>query len=140
VEEEEAKKRAEQIIRMVDLDAHRDYLAKELSSGLRKRLGIGLSLIRSGEIYLLDEPFNGLDAESVQRVQQAITFLREKGRILFVASHVYYAIQPVCTQVVELDKGLMRKVTTRAGTDQRIEELAGQFSLKKQLRELYWIE
>jgi ABC-type multidrug transport system ATPase subunit len=124
----------------MDLISHKDYRADELSSGLKKRLGIGLTLVREADVYLLDEPFNGLDAESVQTVQNAIAFISDRQKILLVASHVFYAVEPVCTKVIVLGGGGVRGVGWGIGNGQYFQTLSARISGGSIFTELYWLE
>lgn len=83
----EAAGRAGQVIDLLELDSHRDYRGDELSSGLRKRLGIGLGIVRDAEVFLFDEPYSSLDSEAAAVFDGVLRALKRKGRIVVVAAH-----------------------------------------------------
>ena len=83
----EASKRADHIISLLNLEKHRDYRAEELSAGLRKKLGIGLGLIRNAEIYLFDEPFSSLDVYSASDLSRLLGILKRRGRTVILSTH-----------------------------------------------------
>jgi ABC-type multidrug transport system ATPase subunit len=69
------------------LEAVRDRRAGALSLGFRRRAGLARTLVKSPDLLLLDEPWNGLDAESSQRLGERLRRLRDDGVTAIVASH-----------------------------------------------------
>lgn len=63
---------------------------RALSGGERKRLGIARALLTDSPVWLLDEPFEGLDAQSIEQLVDLIT-LQAEHRLILVASHLYPA-------------------------------------------------
>lgn len=79
------------------------------SLGMRQRLGIAQALIDDPPILLLDEPLNGLDQSALQKTYDLILQMREKGKIIILASHHPEDIRRLCDEVFELASGQLIK-------------------------------
>jgi ABC-2 type transport system ATP-binding protein len=77
----------EGLIETFDLVEKRDTLFKNLSGGLKQRVGIAISLINDPEIVFLDEPTTGLDPKARRDVWDAIRSLKNKGKTVFLTTH-----------------------------------------------------
>ena len=71
----------------MDLQALANIPVRFLSTGQRKRASIARVLASKADIWLLDEPYNGLDSASCARLDQAITGRAASGGIVLVAAH-----------------------------------------------------
>lgn len=61
-----------------------DKFPDALSGGMRRRVAVGRALLYGGDIYLLDEPFTGLDPETKARVMQPFAALGKERLILLI--------------------------------------------------------
>jgi ABC-2 type transport system ATP-binding protein len=91
-------------------DANRRIRA--FSKGMRQRLGLAAALIHEPALVMLDEPLNGLDPSGRQLVKELILEERQKGRTVFLCSHVLADVEELCDRVVVLHGG----VVAREGT------------------------
>jgi heme exporter protein A len=71
----------------MDLQGLAQVPVRFLSTGQRKRASIARVLTSKADIWLLDEPYNGLDSASCARLDQAITAHTANGGIVLVAAH-----------------------------------------------------
>jgi heme exporter protein A len=71
----------------MDLQGLAKIPVRFLSTGQRKRASIARVLASKADIWLLDEPYNGLDSASCARLDQAITTQAASGGIILVAAH-----------------------------------------------------
>jgi ABC-type multidrug transport system ATPase subunit len=81
--------RSRRIIDLLELSKYRDYRGDELSSGLRKRLGIGLGIVRDADVFLFDEPYSSLDGQAMVVFSRIVATLKSRKRIVLVASHSF---------------------------------------------------
>ena len=65
----------------------RDRRARTLSQGFRRRVGLARALLGEPALLLLDEPWNGLDADSAATLSRLLESLRARGVAVLVASH-----------------------------------------------------
>lgn len=93
------------VIELLGLNKYRSYRSDELSAGLRKRLGIGLGIVREADVFLFDEPFNGLDIEGTAVLGRIFKVLKRKGRIVMVASHLFPLLNDLYNRVWSFSAG-----------------------------------
>ena len=74
-----------------------DVPVRYLSTGQRKRAGIARLLGQNADHWLLDEPLNGLDTESIGTVERLIAARRDAGGVVVVASHQSIAMPGAVT-------------------------------------------
>jgi ABC-2 type transport system ATP-binding protein len=86
-----------------------DDLIETYSTGMKKKLALLGVLKQDKQLFLLDEPFNGLDLETNKILELIITTLKEKGKTVFVSSHIINPLLTVCDQIHYLDKGKFAK-------------------------------
>lgn len=90
----------DKIIETLDLKDHRDTMFKDLSGGLKQRVGVSISLVNDPEIIFLDEPTTGLDPKARRDVWNAIKELKKRGKTVFLTTHymdeAYYLADRVC--------------------------------------------
>lgn len=83
---------------------------KKYSLGMRQRLAIAQAIMEQPSVFIMDEPFNGLDRASVAKVRQLFTALRDEGRTFLLVSHHASDIASLCDDVYEIDNGSVRPV------------------------------
>ena len=86
-----------------------DDLIETYSTGMKKKLALLGVLKQDKQLFLLDEPFNGLDIETNKILELIITTLKEKGKTVFVSSHIIDPLLTVCDQIHYLDSGKFTK-------------------------------
>jgi ABC-2 type transport system ATP-binding protein len=82
-----------------------DSLIETYSTGMKKKLALLGILKQDKPIYLLDEPFNGLDLETNKILELIICLLKEKGKTVFVSSHILEPLLSVCDSIHLLENG-----------------------------------
>ncbi len=85
----------------MDLQTLRDVPVRFLSTGQRKRASIARVLASNAGIWLLDEPYNGLDSASCARLDQAVTRHAASGGIILVAAHQHPSINVSLSLVLD---------------------------------------
>lgn len=82
-------------------------LIKELSTGMRKKAYINAVFQKNYDIYIFDEPFNGLDIESVYELRKIIMQLAE-NHIVFISSHLLESLKD-CACIFVLKENTLQK-------------------------------
>jgi ABC-2 type transport system ATP-binding protein len=82
----ERKKRREQYLGFSNLLPFVDRLVKDLSGGMKQKLGLACVLVHQPEVLLLDEPTNGVDPVSRQEFWEILTEMRREGMTIFVST------------------------------------------------------
>lgn len=78
---------------------------EDLSTGMRKKLAILCALAKDQELMLLDEPFNGLDMESVMVLHAVLKELRKKGKTILITSHILETLLENCDSIQTFAEG-----------------------------------
>jgi ABC-type multidrug transport system ATPase subunit len=79
---------------------------KTFSQGMKQRLGIACALVHDPDLIILDEPTNGLDPQGIADIRELILQLsREKGKTVFVSSHLLSEIEMIADSMLIIDKG-----------------------------------
>lgn len=86
-----------------------------LSKGTKQKVLITSALIHNPDIILLDEPLNGLDANSIFIFQDMIKVLSEKGKTIFYCSHLLDMIEKISTKLIIIENG---KIKLDSGTNE----------------------
>jgi ABC-2 type transport system ATP-binding protein len=89
----------------VGLAGRGDDLARELSQGMRQRLGLARCLLADPELLILDEPTNGLDPHGIHEIRGIVAALVGEGRTVLVSSHLLDEIEKTCQAAAVIDNG-----------------------------------
>lgn len=103
-----------QAIRLVGLDPESKKHVGKYSLGMRQRLGIAQAIMEDPDILLLDEPLSGLDNEGVADIRSLLLDLKEKGKLIVLASHSKEDIDILCDKVLRMDHGKIIAETSAA--------------------------
>lgn len=99
------RRRVDEVIDMVGLDAVASRRAGGYSLGMGRRLGIAGALLGYPAILMFDEPVNGLDLEGVRWVRGLARSLVAEGRTVFISSHLLTEMQLTADHLVVIGKG-----------------------------------
>ena len=78
---------------------------KKYSLGMRQKLAIAQALMEAPDIYLMDEPFNGVDKTSTAAIQKLFMELRAQGKTFLLVSHHPSDISSLCDDVYAIENG-----------------------------------
>ncbi len=115
-ERETRDERREYLLRLVLRDDHSRKPIHMLSSGVRRRLDIVLTICKPAGVYLFDEPFNGLDADWTRTFLGIVRSLSAAERTCVIASHAVDLLLPESNSLWELNRGqLVRTIRPDEG-------------------------
>lgn len=103
--------RVDEVIRMVGLNPEDKKAVGKYSLGMRQRLGIAQAIMENPNILILDEPFNGLDADGVREIHMLLQTLKSEGKIIILASHSALDISRACDFVYSMRNGKLELLT-----------------------------
>src|SRR3989449_5258223 len=94
------RRRAQELIKEVGLDADKKRVLKEYSKGMKQRIGLAQALINDPDLIILDEPTSGLDPIGCREVKDLILALARRGKTVILSSHLLSDVEDVCDRVV----------------------------------------
>ncbi len=93
------------LINKLGLTPDIDKVVLNYSLGMKKKLGIIQAVMENQELILLDEPTNGLDADSVAAFYEIIKDLKKEGKTILIASHIDSDIKEIADCVITIEAG-----------------------------------
>lgn len=91
----------------VGLGDRADDRFSSYSLGMKQRLAIAATLLKSPDLLILDEPTNGLDPAGIREIRELIRELGEAGVTVLLSSHILAEVQQVCTSATIIGNGRM---------------------------------
>jgi len=82
-----------------------DQYVDGYSTGMRKKLAFLGMMAQNRSVMILDEPFNGVDVESNEKICQILTQLKERDRTLILSSHIIHSLTSICDRISFLNGG-----------------------------------
>ena len=86
-----------------------DQYAQTYSTGMKKKLALTAILLLPNEVYILDEPYNGVDIHSNMIITEIIHRLKALGKTLLISSHIFSTLKETCDVIHVLENGLISR-------------------------------
>jgi ABC-2 type transport system ATP-binding protein len=116
-----AIQRAQELLELFELSNERGKLIAEYSKGMRKRVAMAASLIHRPELFLMDEPFEGVDAVGARLMKDILLDQVRHGATIFLTSHVLEVVERLCDHAAIINEGRIvaegRMQDLRAGSE-----------------------
>ena len=90
-----------------------DQYAETYSTGMKKKLALTAILLQKNEVFILDEPFSGVDIQSNILITAIIEELRRKDKVVLISSHIFSSLSAICDKIFLLDKGVIEKEVSK---------------------------
>lgn len=119
---EEADKRIQEVLELVNLYHRRGELLAGYSKGMKQKLGLARALLHKPEILILDEPVSSLDPHGIKEVRDILTAENEKGTTMFISSHILSEIERTCDRVAIIHQGNLVAEDSMADLRRRLTE------------------
>ena len=109
-----ARERAKELMALFELDTAGRKLIAEYSKGMRKRVAMAAALIHRPQLFLMDEPFEGVDAVGARLMKDILLEQVRRGATIFLTSHVLEVVERLCDRVAIIHKGRVLVENTMA--------------------------
>ena len=120
-----SRQRRQELLKLFGLEQAQHQRLREFSKGMRQKVVIAAAMIHRPEVLILDEPFDGVDANTTLVMKNLLREMAAQGKTILFSSHVLEVVERICTRVCIIDKG--RKLIE--GTSASIREATGAASL-----------
>jgi ABC-2 type transport system ATP-binding protein len=115
-----ARERARELLELFELADIPRKIVAEYSKGMRKRLAMAGALIHRPKLFLMDEPFEGVDAVGARLMKDILIEQVKRGATVFLTSHVLEVVERLCDRVAIINRG---KVLVEGSIDSLRHEL-----------------
>lgn len=105
---EEAAQRINELLKLVDLEAHADRPAKTYSGGMKRKLDIACGLLPDPKVLFLDEPTLGLDVQSRLRIWEYVRMLKARGLTVVMTTNYLDEADQLCDRLAIIDGGRIK--------------------------------
>jgi ABC-2 type transport system ATP-binding protein len=124
----QAKDRGRELLQLFQLDENARKLIGEYSKGMRKRVAMAAALIHRPKLFLMDEPFEGVDAVGARLMKDILLEQVQHGATVFLTSHVLEVVERLCDEVAIINRGKL--VTQGTMADLRRQSAEGASTLE----------
>ena len=131
IEQEQAFERVEPLLKMFRLDQKLDWFPVHFSKGMKQKVMIICAFVVDPSLFIVDEPFLGLDPLAISDLIQLLEVEKQKGKSILMSTHVLDSAEKMCDSFVILHKGQVRDKG-------KLEELREAFSMPQaSLNDIY---
>ncbi len=109
--------------------------ASTYSTGMKKKLALTAILLQKNEVFILDEPFNGVDIQSNIIIIEIIQKLKELGKTIIISSHIFSTLSEICDEILLLKDGEIIQKSTKEDFD-NLEQEMKKFTIKNKIDKL----
>lgn len=95
-----------------------ERFASDYSTGMKKKIALMALLLQENDLYILDEPFNGVDLYGCIQLKRIIRELKDKGKTVIISSHLINTLHELCDEIDFLDGHTIRKRYIQASVDE----------------------
>jgi sodium transport system ATP-binding protein len=130
VDEATIAERKQHMFSRFGIDRFAEVKVANLSTGMKQKVSLVISLVHNPEIIIFDEPTNGLDVLTARTVTDYLQELRAEGKTIILSTHIFSLVERLCDRVGIIIDGRM----TACGT---IDEVCNGLSIEDRFFEIY---
>jgi ABC-2 type transport system ATP-binding protein len=119
----ERRRRGEEMLELVGLKGRMHSKVRTYSKGMKQRLGVAQAIFHDPEVIFLDEPTDGVDPVGRREIRDLLQRLKDRGKTIFLNSHLLGEVELICDRVAILQAGEM----VRSGTMAELTQQRGLF-------------
>lgn len=99
LDEKTIQERREKLFSYFGINDFEDKKIDELSTGMKQKASIAVSLVHDPEIVIFDEPTNGLDIVTARNVTDYLKLLRDEGKTVIISTHIMTEAEKLCDRI-----------------------------------------
>jgi len=105
LEKQKKEEKVNSLLYLVGLEQSANLQLRKFSRGMLQRIGMAQTLLNDPSLVLLDEPLGGLDPIGRKEIRDIIVSLKERGKTVFLSSHILQDIEMICDRVAIIVDG-----------------------------------
>ena len=95
-------------LKIVNLESEMNKKYSEYSLGMKQKLGIAQVLMENPDVMILDEPFNGIEEESVKQISKFLIEEKDKGKMILISTHIREDLENLADIIYYFDNGSVK--------------------------------
>lgn len=107
VNDETRKKRKKELFEKFGIEKFAEVKVSDLSTGMKQKVSLVISIVHDPDIIIFDEPTNGLDVLTAKVVTDFLLDLKKQGKSIIVSTHIFSLIEKICDRVGIIIDGRM---------------------------------
>ncbi len=107
VEKNIASERKNRLFQQFEIESYANEKIDNLSTGMKQKVALVITLVNDPEILILDEPTNGMDILTAKIVMDFIYDLKKQGKTILISTHIFSLVEKLCDRVGIIIDGSM---------------------------------
>ena len=105
IKKEISEDEIENAFNTVNLLSEKDKKFSNYSLGMKQKLGIAQAIMEDNEVIILDEPFNGIEDVTVEKIKKYLKELANMGKTIIITSHIKEDLEGLCDKIYYFENG-----------------------------------
>ncbi len=131
IDERRREERKRELFGQFGIDRFAEVKIADLSTGMKQKVSIVISIVHDPEVIIFDEPTNGLDVITAKTVTDFLLEQKRQGKCVVVSTHIFSLVEKICDRVGVIIEG-------KLFADGTLEEVCGGLSMEDRFFQMYW--
>lgn len=127
------EERKERLFKKFGIDEFKEVKIGDLSTGMKQKVSLVISIVHDPDFIIFDEPTNGLDIITAKTVIDFLLDLKNEGKTIIISTHIFSLVEKICDRVGIIFNGKMI-------VEDSVKELTKEKSLEDKFFEIYMKE
>ena len=107
VDDESKKIRKERLFQKFGIEEFKEVKIGDLSTGMKQKVSLVISIVHDPNLIIFDEPTNGLDVITAKTVTDFLIDLKNQGKTIIISTHIFSLVEKICDRVGIIFNGKM---------------------------------
>lgn len=100
-----AQRKIDEFLTLFGLDSEKDHHLSSFSKGMKQKVLLAAAFLHNPEVLFLDEPLNGLDANTALVIKELLKKMAAQGKTIMFCSHILEVVERICTRIAIIHSG-----------------------------------
>lgn len=107
VDKQTSEQRKDRLFKKFGIDKFAEVKVADLSTGMKQKVSLVVSIVHDPDFIIFDEPTNGLDVITAKAVTDFLTDLKNDGKTIIISTHIFSLVEKLCDRVGVIINGKM---------------------------------